>query len=386
MTAAAPGGRPIRVLLVGPSLAYLGGQAIQAGRLLRRLSDDPALEPAFLPVNPQLPGIGAALQRVKYVRTVVTSIAYVFSLLRRVRHVDVVHAFSASYWSFLLAPVPAMLVARLFGRRVLLNYRSGEADDHLANWPGAVRLVHLAHEVVVPSGYLVDVFGKYGVRARSIFNFVEVDNLTYRERGPVAPRFLSNRNFEAHYNVACVLRAFALIQQRYPDASLVVAGDGPQRDELHALAASLGLNNVSFPGAVRPDDMPALYDAADIYLNSPSVDNMPNSIIEAFGSGLPVVTTNAGGIPYIVRHEENGLMVPTDDHEGLAREACRLLEDAGLARQLSRDSRAECLDRYSWQAVGAEWRSCYQRLAALPSPGTNGATGAGDMAAQSPQR
>lgn len=386
MTAVSPDPRPIRVLLVGPSLAYLGGQAIQAGRLLRRLSDDPALQPAFLPVNPQLPGIGAALQRVKYVRTVVTSIAYVASLLRHVRHADVVHAFSASYWSFLLAPVPAMLVARLYGKRVLLNYRSGEADDHLANWPGAARLVRLAHEVVVPSGYLVDVFRKYGIHARSIFNFVEVSNLTYRERGPVAPRFLSNRNFEAHYNVACVLRAFALVQQRYPEASLVVAGDGPQRSELHALAASLQLKNVQFLGPVRPEDMPALYDAADIYLNSPSVDNMPNSIIEAFGSGLPVVTTNAGGIPYIVRHEENGLMVPVNDHEALAREAVRLLENPELARRLSRDSRAECLARYSWQAVGTEWRQCYQQLAALPSVGAGDAAGAGDVAAQSPQR
>src|SRR5690606_26131839 len=128
-------------------------------------------------------------------------------------------------------------------------------------------------------GYLVDVFRKYGVHARSIFNFVEVSNLTFRERGPVAPRFLSNRNFEAHYNVACVLRAFALVQQQYPDASLVVAGDGPQRHELHTLANSLRLKNVEFLGPVPPENMPALYDGADVYLNAPNLDNMPNSII-----------------------------------------------------------------------------------------------------------
>src|SRR5690606_21622619 len=113
-------GKPVRVLPAGPSLAYLGGPAIQAQRLLRRLAEDPVLEPSFLPVNPQLRGFGGRLQRIKYVRTVVTSVAYVFSLLRTVRRADVIHAFSASYWSFLLAPVPALLVARMFGKASLL--------------------------------------------------------------------------------------------------------------------------------------------------------------------------------------------------------------------------------------------------------------------------
>ena len=361
-----------RVLLVGPSLAYLGGQAIQAQRLLRRLSEDPELAPSFLPVNPQLSGVLGRLQRVKYLRTVVTSAAYVASLVKAVRKADVVHAFSASYWSFLLAPVPAMVTGRMARVGVLLNYRSGEADDHLSRWPGTTRLMRLADEVVAPSGYLVDVFARHGVAASAIVNFVEVDSIRFRARSVLTPRFLSNRNFESHYNVACVLRAFAAIQREVPEASLVVAGDGPLRAELHALAASLGLRNVEFTGPVPPDRMPDLYDAADVYLNAPSIDNMPNSVIESFAAGLPVVTTDAGGIPYVVRNGENGLMVSVNDHDALAREALRLLREPGLAGRLSVDARAECLARYTWSAVGQEWRHCYQRLAGqsvAPAPG-----------------
>src|SRR5690606_30462563 len=127
-------------------------------------------------------------------------------LLRTIRHVDVVHAFSASYWSFLLAPVPAMLVGRLFGRTVVLNYRSGEADDHLAHWRTAVPLMRLAHAIVVPSGYLVDVFARHGLRAQAIVSFVETDHLLYRPRAELAPRFFSTRNLEPLYNVACTVR------------------------------------------------------------------------------------------------------------------------------------------------------------------------------------
>ncbi len=354
---------PIRVCLVGPSLDILGGQAVQAQRLRERLGASPRLDVSFLPVNPRLPGPLRLLQRIKLVRTVATSIAYGWSLVRRLPGVDVVHAFSASYWSFVLAPLPAMLVARALGKRVVLNYRSGEADDHLTRWRRtAVPAMRLAHRIVVPSGYLVDVFRRHGLRAQAIGNFVELSRLPYRERSPLRPVFLSNRNFAPHYNVGGVLRAFATIQTQHPDAELLVAGDGEQRDELHALARSLRLRHVSFLGQVSPSEMPALYDRADVYLNAPTIDNMPNSILEAFAAGLPVVTSDAGGIPYIVRNGETALMVSMNDPEALARGALRLLEDPELARSLARTARAECESRYTWDAVGAEWERCYASL------------------------
>jgi len=366
MSGAADGMRPIRVVLVGPSLDILGGQAIILDRLRNRLEQLPELEVSFLAVNPRLPGPLRALQRVKYVRTVVTTIAYVWSLLWRIPRADVVHAFSASYWSFLLAPVPAMLVGRLFGKTVILNYRSGEASDHLANWRTAVPLMRLAHAIVVPSGYLVDVFARHGVAATAIFNFVEIERIPYRLRSaPPRPRFLSNRNFEPLYNVACAVRAFARIQREHPEATLVVAGDGSQRAPLEALVAELGVRNVHFAGRTSPAEMPALYDAADVYLNSPDIDNMPNSVIEAFAAGLPVVTTDAGGIPFIVRHEDNGLMVRSGDDAALAAQALRLLHDESLASRLALRARQECLERYVWPAVRDAWMALY---AGSPSP------------------
>jgi glycosyltransferase involved in cell wall biosynthesis len=357
-----PSGR-VRVCIVAPSLDILGGQAVQAQRLLARLSEIPSLDVRFLPVNPRLPGAFRSLQRVKYVRTVSTSAAYGSALLRELRGYDVVHAFSASYFSFLLAPVPAMAAAQLYGKKVVLNYRSGEAEDHLRRSRVAVSLMRLADEVVVPSGYLVDVFAKFGVRARSIFNFVEIERIPYRERTQPRPIFLSNRNLEPLYNVGCVLRAFALVQRRVPAATLIVAGFGSQQGELEALARSLALRNVEFLGRVSPEAMPALYDRADVYLNAPNIDNMPSSIIEAYAAGLPVVTTDAGGIPYIVDHGRTGLMVGRNDHQGMAAAALRVLGEPGLALALSTNARAECLAKYVWPAVRGEWERLYLALA-----------------------
>jgi L-malate glycosyltransferase len=363
--------RRLRVCLVGPSLDILGGQAVQLQRLRERLDDVGELDVSFLPVNPRLPGLLRPLQRIKFVRTVVTSIAYVVSLLRHLRTVDVVHAFSASYWSFLLAPVPALLVGRLYRKAVIINYHSGEADDHLTRSWAAVPLLRLASAIAVPSGYLVSVFRRHGLNAQAIFNFVEIEGIPYRHRTSVRPRFLSNRNLEPLYNVDCTLRAFSLIQREIPDAQLVIAGDGSQRSALERRAAELQLRQVTFVGRTRPDDMPALYDAADVYLNASDIDNMPISIIEAFAAGLPVATTDAGGIPYIVEHESNGLMVARGDHANLAAQATRLIREPGLASRLAQQARHECLERYVWPSVRDGWLRLYagtMQRGLAPSP------------------
>jgi L-malate glycosyltransferase len=355
--------RPLRVAVVAPSMNILGGQAVQALRLLEHLRDGAGLEADLLPVNPILPGLLGRLQRIKYVRTVLTSIRYVASLLARLPSYDVIHVFSASYWSFLLAPLPAMLIGRLYGRKVVLNYHSGEAEDHLSRWPSAVRAMKLAHEIVVPSRYLVEVFARFGLPASAIFNFVDVANVPYRRRQPLRPRFLTNRNLEPLYNVALVLRAFARIQQTTPDATLTVAGFGSQRAALEAQAAALGLRGVSFVGRVPPSEMGALYDASDLFLNGSDIDNMPLSILDAFAAGTPVVTTDAGGIPYVVRDGATGFVVPRGDDAGLADRSLQLLHDPALAVRLADAARAECLAQYTWPVVRDQWVALYSALA-----------------------
>src|SRR5258708_2982504 len=189
--------KPLRVLIVAPSFDILGGQAVQAGRLLDRLRQEPGLDVGFLAINPRLPGVLRKLQAIKYVRTIVTSFAYVASLLGRLWKYDVIHIFSASYFSFVLAPTPAILIGKLYRKGLLLNYHSGEAEDHLQRWRGsAIPTIRLVDEVVVPSEYLVRVFADFGLHAKPIYNLIETDTFRFRERRPLRPVFLSNRNFE----------------------------------------------------------------------------------------------------------------------------------------------------------------------------------------------
>ena len=353
----------IRVLVAAPSLDILGGQSRQAVRLIEGLRREPDLDIGFLPHNPRLPGILRALQTIKYVRTVFTTLFYVALLLWRVRKYDIVHIFCASYYSYSLSAIPALFIARLFGKKSIINYRSGEAEDHLQNWRTAVQTLKWASEQVVPSGYLVDVFARHGLQARAIYNIVELERFSFRERRPLRPVFLTSRLLEPLYNVPCVLRAFAIIQERYPEASLTVAADGWMREGLEKLAGDLKLRNCKFIGFVGFEDMPALYDAADIYLSATSIDNMPSSITESMACGLNVVTTDGGGaIPYIMTHEVSGLIVDRDDHHALAREALRLLNDTELALKLARNAH-ESSKKFTWPYIRREWLELYGQLA-----------------------
>ncbi len=358
-----PNSETIRVCLTAPSVRTVGGQAVQAQRLLEHFTSLPSIEPYFIAHDPVPGGFVGRFNDVKYLKTITRTLLYIASLLRGLRRCDVVHIFSAAYFSFVFAPMWAILIGRLYGRRVVLNYRSGEADDHLERWRWlAVPIMRLAHDIVVPTPYLVGVFAKHGLQARVIPNFLELDQLTYRERSQFRPVFLSNRLFEPYYRIPDLLRAFARIQARFPDASLLLAGYGPQERVILDTVAELGLRNVEYLGKLSAAESRKLYDRVDVYLCATSIDCFPNSVIEAFASGVPVVSSDAGGISYLIAHERTGLLVRVGDVDGLASQAIRLLDEPKLCSEIARNAYDEVRSKYVWAVVAGQWEEVFRRL------------------------
>jgi glycosyltransferase involved in cell wall biosynthesis len=249
-----------------------------------------------------------------------------------------------------------------------MNYRSGEAPDHLRRSAVARATLRAVDRNAVPSKFLKDVFAAFGIPAAIIPNIVDLDHFRFRRRERLEPRIVSTRNFEPLYNVACTLRAFLLIQARFPDATLTLVGSGSQETALRTLCAELGLRHVAFAGRVPPNDIWRFYAAADIYLQTPDIDNMPASVLEAFASGCAVVSTDAGGVPAILTHERHGLLVARNDHVRAAESVLRLIDDPALAGQLTQAAVESCT-RYEWSAVRAEWVALYRELVrARPLP------------------
>ena len=351
----------LRVAIVAPTLDILGGHSVQAAAMLAGWRHDPDVEAWLVPINPQPPAWLARAAGRRYVRTLVTQLAYWPLLWRELRRADVVHAFSASYTSFLLAPLPAWIVARALGRPVLLNYHSGEAADHLRRSRLARAILRRIGTTIVPSRFLVDVFGRFGLAAAAIPNVIDRGRFPFRRRERLRPRLLSTRNLEANYNVACTLRAFARVQARHPDATITIVGSGSYEAALHVLAAALGLRGVTFAGRVSPADMARYYADADVYVQTPAVDNMPLSVLEAFASGIPVVSTDVGGVRAMLTDGVHGLLAPPDDDAAIAECVCRLLDEPRLASQLADAAHRET-DACVWDAVRDRWAAAYARL------------------------
>lgn len=351
----------LKVAIVAPSLRYVGGQSVQADLLVRLWEDDPEVDVRWIHVDPPLPRFLSWAEGMTGVRTVLREPIYLFHLLRGLKDVDIVHAFAASYWSFLLAPALAWLVARVLGKKILINYHSGEARDHLKRfWSGRFVLSQV-DAIVAQSGYLVDVFREFGLHAVAVPNLVDLTQFRYRERNPLRPHLVCTRGFSRYYCVDVVVRAFAEIQKAYPDARLDLVGGGPLEQEIRKLVVDMKLQGVGFTGVASREEIGKYYDAADIFINASRVDNMPVSIIEGFGAGTPVVTTSPEAIPYLVEHERTGLLSAVGDEMALAANVIRLLRNPELAAQLAQNAHQET-SKYTWNAVRGQWLAIYRRL------------------------
>ncbi len=339
----------------------VGGQSVQAAKLVSILGALPELEVSFLPIDPKVPPTLQWVRKLPGLRTVLMSLLYFVGLLRAVPRCNILHVFTAGLSSYTLWTVPALLCSRLFKKQFVMHYHDGQAEQHLAEWRSAGPTVALADSLVVPSGFLLDVFSAHGIRAEVISNIVELNRFVYRQRTVLRPVFMTNRMLEPHYNLPCILRAFAIVQRIYPEASLVIAHDGPSRPMLEQMTLELHLQHVSFIGRVAYEDVPRLYEAAEIYVMTPNVDNMPGSLLECFASGVPVIATRAGGIPYIAEDRRTALLVNVDDHEAVAARALELLSEPDLVQSLTKEGARE-VQRYGAEPVRDAWLSLYQRI------------------------
>ena len=352
---------PVRVTIVAASLRYVGGQSVQADLLLRHWQRDPEVQAEFVPIDPPFPRGLRWVAGIPGLRTALRAPFYLRAVWRGLEAADIAHIFSASYWSFLLAPVPAWLVARLRKKKVLLHYHSGEARDHLQRFRTARPVLARMDMLVVPSGYLVGVFGEFGLTARVVPNIVDLSQLRFRPRVPLRPHLVCTRGFHPYYRMDLVVQAFAEVQKVFPEARLDLAGGGPVEGQIRDLVENLKLSGVKFLGVVPRTEIGRAYDKADIFVNASSVDNMPVSVLEAFASGTPVASTAPGGMKYLVEHERTGLLSPPGDAVALAQNILRLLRDGELSSRLTANAYEES-SRYRWTAVREQWLAAYRTL------------------------
>lgn len=355
----------LRIALVGPLPPPAGGMANQTRQLAELLRGEGA-EVEVVQVN--APYRPAWVGRLRGLRALVRLLPYLVALWRACGRAKLVHVMANSGWSWHLFAAPAVWIGALRGVPVVVNYRGGEAGSFLARAATWVRpTMRRAAALVLPSGFLLEVFARHGMAGRIVPNIVDLVRFhpdPERTARAQAPHLVVTRNLEPIYGIDTVLQTFATVRARYPDARLSVAGGGPQEAALRALAERLGIAAaVHFTGRLDLEEMAALYRDADLMLNASIVDNMPNAILEALASGVPVVSSRVGGVPYMVEHGRTALLVTAEADktlaEALADAALGVLGDPALRARLVAAG-LEDVARYRWEAVRDQWAAVYR--------------------------
>lgn len=355
----------ICICLVGPVPPPYGGMSVQTVQLGNLLQKE-GLEVKMIPVNLSFPKSFCFIDNLKYVRAVVRLLYYMFTLCKRLNGVDLIHILSNSYLNFFLYTVPATIIGKLFHCRIIINYRGGQAQEFFEKHKWITcRIFKMADAIVVPSEFLKEVFKRYNFVPDIVPNIINLE-LFFKVQRSFDPlkepvHLLITRNLETIYNVPCAIRAFQYIQKEHPHARLTIIGEGSEKLKIKRMVSDMDLDGVIFLGKVNNQDIPEIYKKATIALNPSDADNFPISVLEAFASGIPIVSTNVGGIPYLVKDGVTGLLVNRNDDKGMVQCVLKLLDNKDLYRKISENGQKEAL-KYSWESVRPQLFAVYKRI------------------------
>lgn len=271
---------------------------------------------------------------------------------------DILHIHCCSGVGFFPAVV-GIIVGKHLHKKIILTYHGGGADKFFNRYRLFVRYFLLKTDTnIVLSGFLGSVFDKYQIPYTIIPNTLEFDESRYKIRDSIKPNFISIRTLSPLYNIECILRAYKQVKEQISAATLTIVGDGPSRQDLEAFVTENNIEGVEFVGRVDNSKIYSYLDKADIMLSAPKIDNMPVSLLEAFNAGLLVISSNVGGVPYMITEGTNGLLFTSNNHIELAEKIIFALNHNNLAKYMI-ISAHNSLDQYKWAEVWAKLKATY---------------------------
>ena len=260
----------------------------------------------------------------------------------------------AFWYSFLCSQL-----ARFFNIKYIPILHGGDLPNRLKKNPMLCRVLFSnAYKNVAPSGYLKQAFEKEGFKnVIHIPNTIEIEKYEFKLRTELTPNLLWVRAFASIYNPKMAVKVLQQLQEQYPSATLTMVG--PDKDgslqTTKDFAKSLGIT-VNFSGQLTKEEWWELASKHDIFINTTHFDNTPVSVMEAMALGLPVISTNVGGIPFLLTNEQNALLVPDNDITAMTNAVLDLLENKPKNNLLITNART-FIEQMDWKLVKQSWVS-----------------------------
>jgi glycosyltransferase involved in cell wall biosynthesis len=273
------------------------------------------------------------------------------------RNADYLLIDTYSTTNFLYALIVSQL-ARLLSIKYIPILHGGNLPIRLQQNPWLSRLIFVNSYVnVAPSKYLLNKFKKRNFNTVFIPNVIAIEKYAFEERVKLQPKVLWVRAFDKIYNPLMAIKVLILLKLKYPKAKLCMVG--PDKDgsmeQAKELAEQKGvLDSVEFTGILTKKAWITKAEEFDIFINTTTVDNIPVSVIEAMALGLPVVSTNVGGMPYLITDSVDGILVESNNAVMMKGEIIELLNNVDKVKKITKNARKKA-EKFDAVFVKQQW-------------------------------
>lgn len=274
------------------------------------------------------------------------------------KEIKLVHIASYSTLAFYNSIYQAFL-CRLFKKKYLVVVHGGNTPQRLKKSVWLSKYLYgNAFKIITPSRFLQTHLKEHGFEAMAIPNFIPLEKFPLKERRDLQPNILWVRTFHKIYNTKMAARVVKNLVSDYPEVKLLMVGreEDQELSEFKLLLKELDIEkNVIIAGQLKREEWVAQSVSYDVFISTTNIDNTPMSLIEAMALGLPVVSTNVGGVPYLVEDMKNGLLVPPNDDEAMAQVIKQLITTPDLVQELTANGRT-LAEQCSWEVVRVAWK------------------------------
>ena len=279
-----------------------------------------------------------------------------FKTVKHSRNVDYVLIDVYSTQNFWFALIISQL-CRLLKLKYVSKLHGGNLPERIKRNSSLCKLIfNNSYKNIAPSAYLFEVFKR--AQFKNIIyipNTISIDNYSFEERSNEIPKLLWVRSFSSIYNPKMAIEVLSKLKKEFPNAELCMVG--PDKENMirdcESFANELDID-VIFTGKLSKEEWIKLSEDYNVFINTTNFDNTPVSVIEAMALGIPVVSTNVGGIPFLLTNNENGLLVDINDSEGMVFAIKTLFTNTILRENIVLNAR-KMVENFDWDVIKKDW-------------------------------
>lgn len=265
-----------------------------------------------------------------------------------------VYSTSAFYFAWILG-----FLSFVFKKKYILFLHGGNLPNRYEKNPQLVAfLFKNSYKIIAPSHYLKSFFETKGFKITYIPNTIEIQDYPFQQRKHIQPKFLALRGFGKPYNPLMTLKAINILKEKYPNLELLLIGN-ENEFYYHQVVSYIQENqlekNVKISNKIPKKEWIKLSKNYDIMISNPIIDNTPVSILEGMALGMCVISTNVGGVPFLVENEKEVLLVDLNNEKELVNKIEFLLKNSLMCEKLSINSRKKA-ETFSWENIKPMWK------------------------------